>query len=507
MTPAGDAIPPPLHRSVAAALAVCLPLLLLWSLATPLMASPDEPAQFYAAAAAARGQLDGRTVPGPTGLREQIRLPENLVAVGSMVNCLARRPTATADCQPAPGRSTRPVGATTYFGNYPPLYFLVTGLPTLVLHGKAAGAGARGVSVLLSALLLALGAGLLRSYPPRGRPALGLAAAVTPMALALGAAVSNSGLEVSAAVAAWCGLLALADRAGDCPAPLAAGTAVAGGVLILSRNLSPGFFAVQCAAVAALAGWPAVRRLAGHRAARRAALACAGCGLAAAGWVLLAGTPHLQGRPPAHPFGPAAGVELTLRQTPDGLRQMVGTFGWLDTPAPPLTAWAWPLVVLALAVAVALGRGWRALAVAAGLVAAVVALPVAVQVPHLNQIGPFWQGRYSLPLAAGIPLVLARGLPATRRRAWWPPVLLGALAAAQVAAFAQQVRRYTVGLGGPLIPLHPRWQPAGGALPLLAAFAAVSLLGFATLARWPTPPRCSPRGSTSSSTCTRTARS
>ena len=88
---------------------------------------------------------------------------------------------------------------------------------------------------------------------------------------------------------------------------------------------------------------------------------------------------------------------------------MIGVFGWLDTPAPLLTYLVWYVaigVVVLLALSSTHARGNVALLF---LVALVVLVPMAISYREAHRLGLFWQGRYTLPMATGIP-VLATAL-------------------------------------------------------------------------------------------------
>jgi hypothetical protein len=146
------------------------------------------------------------------------------------------------------------------------------------------------------------------------------------------------------------------------------------------------------------------------------------------------------------------------------LHQMVGVFGWLDTRVPGATFFFWLLALgglAALALAFASARfAWSLLAAAA----ATVVLPVLVEAFGAREAGYIWQGRYSLPLAVGVPLLAGIGIGGAEaarglgRRV--PMILAVGLAAGQVLAFAQGLRRYAVGADGPVWFFgDARWEP------------------------------------------------
>src|SRR5712691_4835000 len=71
----------------------------LWSLATPLFASADEPAHVVRAASVARGEITGRT-PRPKVFVGQtfVRLPAIYASASPHLECFAGQPEIDASC-------------------------------------------------------------------------------------------------------------------------------------------------------------------------------------------------------------------------------------------------------------------------------------------------------------------------------------------------------------------------------------------------------------------------
>ena len=128
------------------------------------------------------------------------------------------------------------------------------------------------------------------------------------------------------------------------------------------------------------------------------------------------------------------------------LRQMVGVLGWLDVvlPTPVYVTW---LTLLGFVVLMALGwASRRMLAILVGLVAVVVFAPTAILMVT------YFQGRYVLPVAVGVPLVAGYTLAERAPEQLMPrrllAICLGVLAALHLVAFHQHLRRYAVGAAG-----------------------------------------------------------
>ena len=90
--------------------------------------------------------------------------------------------------------------------------------------------------------------------------------------------------------------------------------------------------------------------------------------------------------------------------------QMLGAFGWLDTPLPfvALAFWIGLLLMLFLLTCAGGSRRWRALTV--GIAVVTLVLPVVFEVSQARWYGFPWQGRYILPFAVGLPIAAAFAL-------------------------------------------------------------------------------------------------
>ncbi len=168
------------------------------------------------------------------------------------------------------------------------------------------------------------------------------------------------------------------------------------------------------------------------------------------------------------------------------LKQMIGVFGWLDTNAPVVTYIVWFAglgLVSLITLACAKGRELVAFVL---LLAAVLVVPVVISYAQVHRLGDVWQGRYTLPLAVGVPLMAAALVERSGVLAQLKPrlatVLCVAVGIADVAAFAGALRRNTVGVTGPSDYLHGAWQPPLGATVLSLAIVVVTVL-FLTFVR------------------------
>jgi hypothetical protein len=466
-----------------------------WSLAAPLGSSPDEPAQLIRAASLVRGQLVGRALPGAGAAQGSVvvvQVPEVFAALANDVSCFDVNPWKPAGCQLPLGGSTVSQPVETYVGRYPPLYYALVGLPTLALVSVKGIYAARLVSAALSAAMLALAVVSVRRC--RGRPLFGagLSLAVTPMVLYMAGMLNPSGFEVSAAVAVFSGALALAslplERVG--PAVLAA-LGVPAMCLMLVRSLAPLWVLAALAVLVVLRPWREVAALLRRRAVRRwmlAGVVAAGLGLA---WDMTAGALRLQ---PGMALPEHADEAALLHAVIDRMHLIavssIGQFGWLDTPSPlgVVTAWTAGFGLLAALALLSARRRQVAAIVGTGLAwAAFCFLFVWAMVPSHGLVG---QGRDFLGLAVGMPLVAGVCVRPSALPGWLRSLagaaryaLPAAAAVCQVADFYWVMRRYDVGLEGPMDPfahVAGGWAPPVPG-PVLTALFVVAVGGTALL--------------------------
>jgi hypothetical protein len=161
---------------------------------------------------------------------------------------------------------------------------------------------------------------------------------------------------------------------------------------------------------------------------------------------------------------------------------MVGWFGWLDTPPPLAVHLAWGAALLVLVVAALSRSRARSSVVVLLLVVGVLAVPVVLEARSISDVGYFWQGRYTLPLALGVPLVAAAGSRLRPHRAA-VALLLAVLVVCHLVGFVITLGRYTVGMGNGLGLLDGRWAPPLPPLVLVGAFAVTLLVGAVGLLR------------------------
>jgi hypothetical protein len=107
-------------------------------------------------------------------------------------------------------------------------------------------------------------------------------------------------------------------------------------------------------------------------------------------------------------------LRLTTASTGWYTEQSIGVFGWLEVPMPDWVYLGYAGLVLVIVIAgLAFGR-WREQVAIVALACLVVVLPIYAEFGQAHFIGQFWQGRYGLPIAVGVPLVAAFALQQAR---------------------------------------------------------------------------------------------
>lgn len=475
-----------------AAFGIIFSLMLLWSIASPLMSSPDEPAHAIRAEAVVRGQLSGTPVEGHPGA-EEVMVPRYVADPGYV--CYAFKPSTSAACQPALTTSadTLVEGQTTATLNTPLFYYLA-GLPSLVLSGHTALYAMRIMVALMSAVLLAIVFMMIRQQTRSTWSLVSAAVAVTPMVLFLSGTLNPNPVEACAAAALFT-TLAITLRTPSSRAMLwERAVLIAFSTLMLVSTRSISLVWLLCIAVIALilANREQLVRVFTKPA------AWVGAGLSGtfailALWFFMLPKPGTIGDTS---IAVGAGTDWKtafvrmIDKALDYDAGVVGYFGWLDTPAPTITYAIWIVAIgaLLLLAGVVGSARYRIALLLWALVA--LFLPAIVQAALVFNWGWVWQGRYILAafmclvITAGITVDAVGAVPPTRtvRRGLVTVSIL--LAFAQLAAFVYTLRRYVVsGTGWRNMIFHPEWQPPLGWITLCVLFACVLTVGVLVLHR------------------------
>jgi Predicted membrane protein (DUF2142) len=471
---------------------VVFALCVAWALATPLTAAPDEPAQIVKAAATVRGEFTGRPTPHQPAAVREFRVPAVFNSIYNLPICYQFHPTSPAGCAPHVPSSGRMVTSTSYVGRYPPLYYAIVGLPTLVMHSENVVYFMSILSALVSALLLSLALTIAALWCRATMLFEAIALAVTPLVIFLAGVVNPSGFEIAAAICAWTAGLALVRNGPLQPARAVLISFIASGCLLeLTRGLSVLWMGLILLTLFCLEPRSCALLLR-HWSVRIGCTVLVVVGAVAVTYVLSAQSLKVL---PSTEYRPFHGSFVVLTEHVFGLfggyaHQIIGIFGWLDTPSPLLVTFVWASLVgflLILGLAVSRGRdGW----VLIGVIAGAVVVTVGLIELNAGTAGITWQARDGFPLYAAIPLVAGIGIPrqsilgfGDSARLRVAAVVAIGVGACQLADFLWTLRRYTVGLGKTVNlfqPVRHGWSPPPGT-GVMVALGAVAIVLYSTL--------------------------
>ena len=410
--------------------------------------------------------------------------------------CYAFHPEQHAGCLKYRGDAGGSVPLITTAGEHPPLWYIIIGIPSLFSVNAAGIYAMRIVNVLLASALISLAAAA-RRWDQSALGMAGLLLALTPMVFFLMGGVNSSGPEIAAGMAVWAATLALL-RGRTEPGWLISVAGVSALTLVVVRRPGPVWLVLILAAALLAAGSrERVRALLGQGAVRLWAAAVVMVGVFQVIWLTRLGT-----------FGTATGgvasrglletMTASLGQAyQKQVVEAVGFLGWLDLPVPDIAVAAWLVALGGLLVLGVVSGGRRVLAAALLVASGALLVMIAFEVLESGTRFLFWQGRYSMPLLVGVPILLGIGVAASvvqsgRMRI---AVLLTALfSATHAIALFQYLRRNAVGVfGDPRFLWRPEWSAP---LPpwLLFGLSIAVTIALAWWLTWAARPRTSQLG-------------
>ncbi len=426
--PTGDrgthAHPRPGIAVVRLAVAAYALLLAALAMSNPVGLASDEPSHFYRAAALAHGQVLGTPVRivadaaqlwGPDQLEWVTRTARVFRVPEQYTGCDAFRFPHGGRCVSPLTTLDRPLAAGTqvsYVGTYPPLAYVPAAVGIRVAEGLGLGLDgavrlARAGDAVACLALLGLAVGLLwsrRDGSARLVGLVGVALVLTPIVLFTASQVTDSGIEICAAVCLAAGLLRLGD---DPPLPRWGYAAVAGAGLLLATARSTGPVWVVLVVLALLLVRPRayLARIRREPVVAATAAAVMVVGVASG----LAWQYRYEPRPDPQRLALGHALSVAWHRLPDVAELTIGRLGWLHVELGPVTVGVWWAGITGLlALALVLG-GWYERLVLVAAVAGVVALDLAVDVLLVQATSPGFemQPRYIYAVAVVVPLLSA----------------------------------------------------------------------------------------------------
>jgi hypothetical protein len=448
-----------------------LALVLTWAVAIPRFASPDEPAHIYKAYATAHGQLLGKAVAGlPANYREfdgpDALGPPNL-------NCYNGQPDVPAACATVVSPQLISSAA-----RYPPWYYGLVGVPVAASGFADRVWPYRLVAALLCVVLLAAAMVVVKRSTRRDLTALQLAV-LTPMALFLMGSVNPNAIEIAGFVLVWACLVRVVSEQVLSRRLLIVASIVAAAI-VLMRPLAFVWLCGVVVVVFVVASPERRRDFFSRRVWPWAAIPTVVALVASWLWSLYS---KIEVKDPrvSSTLGVGGVLRKSIDNWPDYLRQSVGVLGWLDTILPRFVYIAWYAALILVAVIFLREASRRSLWAAVCLVAIWLALPLAINVFTNSRAGLTYQGRYTLPLFAGLAF-----LPMTNYRSpwrekrdpqWWlVAAVVMLVCVAEVGAFWQMLRRFAVGADGKIVLTGKLgWEPPVAPMLLIVANAVAMI--------------------------------
>lgn len=376
----------------------------LWIAVVPPFRASDEFDHAFRAAAVADGHWVA-TESTDVGRGMLVRAPADLVKAAEN-QCASLSYTGYDNCHSAGDAGDGHVWVGSGAATYNPVYYWVVGTAAQPFAGAASLYVMRVVSAVLCLIFVALGAwALSRRGTPRWA-GVGFALALSPVLVFSMSMTAPNGLEMAAAIALWCALIAVPDaRDAQLERRLLLVAGAAAVVLGFLRDLGPLFILLIVGTALVMHRQRAIDVI------RRRRYVVLGCVLAvglAVGWGqawlrLIRVTGH------AEQQGESTWSWTTLILWP---LQTIAAFPYRDQPG-PLIVYPVFLVAVAALLAMALRVAPRVeAAVVLGSAALALALPFGLTELTRSSRGVMWQGRYGLPLAVGF--VLLAGVVADR---------------------------------------------------------------------------------------------
>ncbi|MDP8932342.1 MAG: DUF2142 domain-containing protein, partial [Actinomycetota bacterium] len=413
--------------------------------------------------------------------------------------CFIARPTVPASCDRLSRTARWEVRETaTYLGRHPVLPYLLNGGGVAFQPSSGGLYLSRLLTTMVAAALLASSVALAVTRR-RAFLLLGLIIVATPSMLAGFGVLSSSPLEITTSILAFVIIALFAEDEPMTPR-LVVVLAASLAALALSRPISFLWAGLAGLTMLVLLPWRNLAALFRRRSVKAAAVLLGLALVVSLAWYFfLSADPdpsydpflsraRLPGEQGAGTLGtqleyyrqhPLARLAQLVLLIPVFWQQSLGAIGFNEYAGPWALHLGWSAVTAIVVGMGALFSSRRRVLLLVLFFIVVLVLPVVVQFAYFLQTGPFWQGRYNLPIQAAIVILAVAILDRVRtrvpelRRILLPAV--GFCGVLHLLAFYGGLRRYVVGTGGPLSPPEwgAGWQPPLPPVSLLVLMAVV----------------------------------
>ena len=441
----------------------------LWSLSSPIGASPDEPRHIATAYGAVHGGIGNFEAQVPIWIAE--------LGTGQDGSpCYAWNPNQTADCISPAVTSSETVTIKSQFGSYFPAYYLVTGSPSLIFEGRLALTLMRLVSALLCAVVLGLATWTIKRGAKNSGSKLNFIVPLTllPMAVFLYASVNSSGMEIASSVYFWCACLILFSSSSIEDRKFKLIHFTIASILLLSTRLLAPLWLATILIIVCLCVDQSFSRLKDLISRKDFQLTLSLIAIFTMGvlvWDYLHPNYYLD--PNQKPVSSLAeGVrEVSHFFFNSSLHTVfefgIGQLGWGDTVL-PFALIATLMIWGALVGAIFTRNNQRKTIYRVSLILLTPVVASSI-IAGIGWSGVGWQGRYSLPLLLGIPIVLVYVLTQSEKQnvenklSKQPSKLLEILLVSSLSvityAFVLNYHRYSAGTDSFIFTLNRNWSP------------------------------------------------
>jgi hypothetical protein len=449
-------------------------LMVVWSFLTPLFSGPDEPSNFIRSAAVVRGEWIGENYPASiekSYWTTYVHIDPQFGTANAIPWCFApfpEKPGCGIAVEDAP---VVDIPTWTNMGRYPPLPFVISGIGTVFGASNLSVLMARVMESLVSAMLMACSAYAIMS---RKQSLVGLLVALTPGTIFLASAMNPSALEICSAIALWSVLPSI--HQGQMHDRIIQYIFIVTGVLLIATRP----IGIAMYVVVSVISWVAFgsTKLIPFIKANKVALLIHSLTAVLMAWWYVAvysyqTSPSITAG--AEKVSVITQFTRSMNHIPELLDQVVGNFGWLDTPIPRGALWLYVLCA-AIVIIASLNQLRKRSALALTMLSmTVVCVSIAIDMNFYAMFGWFGaQGRHIAPILVGVPLLVAtQSNFGTRLQT----AIVTGWSVVMVWAGLGALRRYTVGVDGnnALSMFTERaWNPSGG------FWVAVLLLVVAT---------------------------
>lgn len=450
-----------------------------WALVQPPYGLSDEPAHAVKALAASHGHLRG---PQTIGQFDYAAMEYEVPSAYSSIwhfTCYSGDVNVVPSCAPPFPSGSDKIRVSSTAAEYPPVYYAIVGQFGWISPGHTGLFLMRLATVILCTTFITLAACQFVKSGRNNRLA-SLLLCATPTVLAFSGAVNAFSPEVAASILFWTSGILLLKSRNDAPKSLVVSCylgAFAFGVIRPASFLW--ILSATCVIVLISPKSKDLMSLPSKRTNKFHFLLASGIsGVISLCWYFFGmSTRNLGGGSPAG--GQLLDNMMTsLRQTPSYIKQMFGFFGWTTFYAPAVVILLFLVAILFSYFATLRYNIWETTGLLALLIF-VLGGPTVLEGARAATSGWGFQGRYLIPVAVGIPIILALGGASKSAKSSLLNLVSALVVIGHIVSLNHVARRFTVGLDGPFLWMfHIEWSGLGGALPLQLSFFLTLFLGI-----------------------------